>query len=301
MPVIYSISGTTVSTGPDDGTMNVSAKAFPKSKRHNSTAEAINNLSEATAYDEVGTIFPYSWILSGHGSEGLIETGAGQNGEFNKENVIEIDYLAYWQPLFEKIKENPAKSLKMSSCHTGAGEEGADLLYQIAKIIGKPVLARTGFTYANTITGDDFLPLYSITYEEGSQWQVATPNNRPPAIEAPSKKVSTPTLINNFILYQSETRFSPFKLDAINKIIVKSRNNVNEIEKKDFAYCLSILFQYESFVLTGNLQALVTGSVQIETDNFVYIYYIYNNRLLRATNTNIYYSFNKNIISQFLI
>ena len=64
------------------------------------------------------------------------------------------------------------------ACHTGAGEAGSDLLFAMAKRLGKPVRAGTGYLYVNSARG--------LWWENGTQMQIATPTNRPVAIMAPS-------------------------------------------------------------------------------------------------------------------
>jgi hypothetical protein len=66
--------------------------------------------------------------------------------------------------------------LTIMSCTTGAGDDGAELLFRIANAIDKPVQARTGLTYCNN----------GITFEPGSTWQVVQPGVKPAPIQSPS-------------------------------------------------------------------------------------------------------------------
>ncbi len=285
---VSSVNGNaTISSGPDDGTNDTMAKAFYLCRRHLTTDEASENLLQANIFGVCGAIFP--WVLSGHGSEGSIETGGGQMGG-NKDNTIEFYNRNIWLPLLSRLSNHPAKILRLSSCHTGAGEEGADLLFLIAKQIGKTVEARTGFTCVTTHTRGDEI-WYEVTYEDGSQWQTATPTNRPTAINPPHKIFKRQTYFNEIIFFKNNT-YNSFKLRDIFKVSISSNiknKKITYLERKDITFFIPFLFKSEPFKLSGHLQAFITGFIFIRIGNEEYEFEIYNGQLLKAKNSNYYY------------
>src|SRR5919199_618695 len=207
------IVGASISAGSDDGTNDKTSHAFPGCGRHLSTREAVMNLQGAITGGSCGAVFP--WVLSGHGAEGSIETGAGQNGPFERDNTIEYFFRDTWLPLIRPLASHPAKILRLSSCDTGAGEEGADLLYLIAKEIGKVVEARTGLTLINEQSGPRGTS-YFITYEEGSQWQTATPNTRPSPIQKPQHFSTQRNFLSEKVILDDLTAINFKEIEYIN-------------------------------------------------------------------------------------
>lgn len=180
----------TVDSAPDNGFSNCAAGAYSSSLRHDSTAAAINNLVGGLPLTSTasGSKNP---VIVGHGNEGLLITGEGQNASDSRKFLMtwnEVD----WGSELQRLQSKSYPILTIVSCHTGAGDAGADLLFAIAKRINRAVQARTGFAYC----GDN-----KITYENNSTWQVATPTNRPNPIGAP-----TPHFVTNLqnISFQEE-------------------------------------------------------------------------------------------------
>lgn len=166
----------TISNGPDDGTNNLLASHFWNPMRHGSTQQAVSNglaaLVAAALDSSTGEL-----NIGGHGNEGLLETGMGQNGPFSNETLIATWNESSWGPQLDKLKTSSVTQVSIWSCHTGAGQAGADLLFAMAKRCGRAVRAGTGFLYSNT---------KETWWENGSVWQVATPTNKPAPIAAPS-------------------------------------------------------------------------------------------------------------------
>lgn len=162
----------TVSNGSDNGANNCMASRFWKCKRHGSTAHCVDNLLIPVAKRSVGAA-----NVGGHGNEGLLETGTGQNGNFDTNKIILTWNESVWGRQMDRIAPTQITMMSIYSCHTGAGEDGADLLFAIARHIGRAVRGRTGFTYCGS---------KGITFEKGSLWQVATPTHRPDPIQPPS-------------------------------------------------------------------------------------------------------------------
>jgi hypothetical protein len=78
----------------------------------------------------------------------------------------------FWGPILKALKDKPFGMLTIYSCNTGADQEGADLLYNMAVVLNRPVRARTGFMSCGG-GGLHFL---------GGTWQVSTPSMKPKPI-----------------------------------------------------------------------------------------------------------------------
>lgn len=184
----------TVDAGPDTGYNNCVAAYYPGSLRHASTKGAIDNLmgmivSLAEA-KQAGSGSKGPPHIAGHGDSGFMTTGCGQDGPQTPDNTIGTWNEYVWGPEFERLKAKNYAILTLLTCTTGADQEGAELLFAIAKRSGKPVRARTGLTYCGGS---------GITYAEGSTWQVATPTMKPNPIPKTHafNRVSTEILIMN--------------------------------------------------------------------------------------------------------
>ena len=177
----------TVSNGPDQGANNCQASHWWNVRRHGNTTQAIDNLLVAAILKiapDVPEIYTAAGILStgaanivGHANEGQLETGMGQTGPFSNDQIILPWNEWNWGPQFDRINPTGITYVSLWGCNPGAGEQGADLLYAVAKRCGRAVRAPTGTLFCNS---------QSIWLENGSQWQVATPTNRPNPIPAPS-------------------------------------------------------------------------------------------------------------------
>ena len=181
---------TTVSDGPDNGGNDQLACAFWKSMRHSTTKQAVTNflsrisgnLAEVSDSDEeilrkgVGQL-----NICGHGYDGSITTGCGQTGHQSPSNYMATWNEYAWGAELARLKGKSFTILTFWTCHTGAGEEGADFLYAVAKHIGLPARGNTGFLYSNSKC--------RVWMQKGAQWQVATPDHRPTAIPSPTPHV----------------------------------------------------------------------------------------------------------------
>lgn len=178
----------TASSGPDNGFLNCTASKYAGCRRHGTTRAGVDNLlalAVALAVDEqaAGAL---SCVMIGHGNEGLFTTGVGQGSTYDKDKWVLTWNRSVWEPEIARLRGKPFAILTIMSCTTGAGDDGAELLFRIATAIDKPVQARTGLTYCNG----------GITFEPGSTWQVAQPGVRPSPIPAPSHHlVSADTML----------------------------------------------------------------------------------------------------------
>jgi hypothetical protein len=126
---------------------------------------------------EKGALSTGALNMGGHGNDGQVETGMGQTGPFDNNKIILTFNEWAWGPQIDRIGPSSITLVSIWSCHTGTGQDGADLLYAMAKHCGRAVRGMTGFLYCNSD---------NLWMENGSVWQVATPNNKPNPIPAPS-------------------------------------------------------------------------------------------------------------------
>jgi len=201
----------TVSNGKDNGANNCLAGAFHNAMRHGTTRKAVDNLKSRLAGK------PATINICGHGSPGMFETGAGQNG-WHWDKIVSDWYIDPWKTIFSELNGKNFPILNIYSCSTGAGNSGADLLWEMAKTIGKPVRARTGLTYCG---GN------RITFQPGSTWQTAHPSARPtPIPETPHKIFFMKP--NTIYLSDSEMNISQVKANNIVSLKVIALGKLNQ-------------------------------------------------------------------------
>lgn len=158
------------STSDDNGYLtcgrNISQQGISASLANHSTAlEAIANLA---AYLN-GAALPVEVIIIGHGYEGKIVTGAGQNATSDEDKYIGYDNPLEWKEQLGQLR-GKISFLYLFACNAGAGDEGTDLLNQIAEAIQAPVAAPTGFIFCGP---------NSYILERRTSWKVVTPETVP--------------------------------------------------------------------------------------------------------------------------
>lgn len=286
----------TVSSGPDNGANNYMANAFWKCMRHSTTEHAINNWnsrikSNIDTENEIELFGNGNLNIGGHGNEGQLETGYGQNGTVDyKTNFLGTWNQFYWEPHFKKLIGKNFPIIYIYSCHTGAGSRGADFLYQMARVIGKPVAGRTGFTYSNNRR--------RIWFENGSVWQVALPDRRPTPIDSPTPHFTKLNMlkfsngkefieINEDNIKQVSFSKNSFYTAGINVTQFNSDIEINKSMLKSF-------FASEPFEIDGELSAIITGNLTIVVGDSkgesTFQFDIYNDRLIGDKFGNYYYS-----------
>jgi len=180
----------TVSNGPDNNANNLMAARFWNCGRHGTTQQAVDFglalVAATSGQDGPGALSAGAMNIGGHGNEGSLETGKGQTGPYNESTFIYFFNEHNWGPQLDRLKPTPITLLSIWSCHTGAGQDGADMLYKMAVRCGRAVRARTGFTFVNDS---------NIWFENNSVWQVATPSNKPAPIEAPTQHFTPATIV----------------------------------------------------------------------------------------------------------
>lgn len=291
----------TVSSGPDNGANNNMGRAFWQCLRHSTTEQAVNNwLSRIKTTinpdNEIELFGNGNLNIGGHGNEGFLETGYGQNGTPDwTTNFLATWNEFAWKSTMERLKGKNFPIIYIYSCHSGAGERGADFLFQLARIIGRPVAGRTGFTYSNNRP--------QVWFENGSVWQVATPDRRPTPINAPTphfNKLDMLLLSDGKSMIQIEfnqivdVKISKYFIQP--NVLNRQLNINNELNKallKDF-------FASEPFTIDGQFSAMKTGKVEIvlkiNENEETLLFDLYNDRIIGDQFGNYYYV-NSNISS----
>ena len=270
----------TISNGADNGANNNLACGFWNSMRHSTTEQAVNNfLSRLPASNSIDNQIQGSGALNigGHGSEGFLTSGSGHGPQDWQKNFIANWNQVAWGPFLEKLSQRNFPWLKIWSCHTGAGEEGAALLYAIAKVIKKPVMANTGFLFSNNKC--------RIWQENGAVWQVATPENRPAPISAPSPHFQEYEIMSDIITLGSNSIKSS-EIKNINLVFNSHLVNKEELVIDDNEIIKIItkeIISGSKIKIPGKPLAFINAQIRIRDirENEILIN-IYNNKL--ATN-----------------
>jgi hypothetical protein len=184
----------TIDRSPDTvlgqtGYLNLVRTFFSGMKTHTDTATLVNNLlADANIANTNGFV-----AIVGHGSSGIIGAGIGRSLQVGPclNRCISLNNKAQWIQLFEKLKDKGIKSLYLFSCFTGAGNDGAELLYDLANSINATVAAPTGRILI-------FQQGRFFKLENNAQWQVAQPApapkpatiNMPPIIIPPFTRMN---------------------------------------------------------------------------------------------------------------
>jgi hypothetical protein len=280
----------TVSAGPDNGGNNCMAGRFWRVMRHSTTEQAVNNwlsrLGVKFENEEIEKNNAGNLNIFGHGNEGFLETGPGQTGTYDyKTNFLATWNSDWWQPFLARIKPKTYPIMYIYSCHSGAGENGAELLYQIAVITGHPVAGRTGFTYCGS---------NGISFEANSVWQVATPDRKPTPIAAPTPHFTKATQI----IFSNGKSMEQINQDEIVEIKIEKFDIKETARTQQTGFSVEIsksivkeLFGAEPFKIDGDLLAIKTHTLAIKTKskNTPYLFDVYNDRLIGDKFGNYYY------------
>jgi len=291
---------TTVSNGPDDGTNDTQACAWYQPMRHGSTQQAIDNLISRLppTLDGKKRIGPDSRIaelstglvnIGGHGNIGLLETGMGQTGAFDENKIIMTWNGSAWVSHFQRLGTHPFVLTSIYSCDTGADDDGADLLFAIAKATGRPVRARTGLTIASRFSDGHC----ELSFENGSTWQTATPTTRPTPIKPPSPPhPDTVQVTIGAIGPNAEVR--DVDIGRVRSLAVVVRRGFGPtsnqaIQGADAVRLTELLFGSEPFYTPGQLLGVITAEVDVGFDFGERHFVIFNDRIVRDTISGLLY------------
>lgn len=287
-----SLASVTADGGADNGFSGCCKGRFAGASSHFTTAEAIGNLVRSfsqTAVVQAAVKQGLPWII-GHGNDGLLTTGCGQ-GAGDDTNLVGTWNEASWGPSFGLLQKVNYPVLTILSCSTGAGEDGADLLFAMAKRTGKQVRARTGLTFCGS---------NGITYEQGSTWQVATPTQRPSPIAHPSF-VQLLELPMDMKLMAAEgfedisfNKVAQVKVTRMNRFLQKNASNAQiQLDDQDVNMLLQLVDFARPFQ-PGMPAAIVTAKIDVVFKDEQYAtrqFNVYNDRLLQdVDNPSIFYN-----------
>lgn len=280
----------TVSTGGGNNALNYMATVLWQSSRHSTTEQAVNNLLARQAIPNGRNIIN----IAGHGKPGMIETGGGQYGPFDhRTNYIAGGLQYFWGPYLSKIKTKQFPMIYLWGCDVGAGEAGAELLYEIAFITGHPVAGRTGATGCNG---------QRMFYEVGSVWQVATSDHKPNPIAPPhlyTKETASKLQLfdGNIFIDVGKMKIKNITLEQIDTINTPSKN-IKPVTKRINAKKTKNLIYPERFTFNGELLAIKTHVITIEVKSKTktkYNFSVFNSRIIRDDYGNYYYLTKKGI------
>ncbi len=166
---------TTIDSTTPDGYLDNARAGNPDAGANATTKQAAKNLLASEKLLKT----PGPANLVGHGCEGDIDTGKATGQCIRWDNVKDwkddMASLVHW-----------TTELYLFGCTVGAGKEGAQLLFELAKVIDAPVSAPTGLIYCNK-QGD-------FRLEKGAVWQTATPTTLPAPIDPPSHTQVSPSM-----------------------------------------------------------------------------------------------------------
>lgn len=260
-------------TTNDNGFLNCARLGEPGASNHGSTAQAIANLL-ACLGAPTGTA-----NLIGHGDDGIIVTGTGQNAN-DPDKYISLGNAIHWRSYVRQLRGH-VYSFSLWACHPGTGDAGADFLYSIAQTVNCQVGGPTGFLYCDN---------GRLWLEPNSVWQVATPTYRPPAIPAP-----TPHFMSYLEMeFAMEGKTNLVKLESVTEVIYTptfGRSRVATTLAGNDARDLLSLVRFDApFQPGGNPAALVTGILTVKFGEQTREFDIFNNRLLQdRSNPTLFY------------
>lgn len=289
------VASVTADAGADNGYSGCCKSKFAGATSHSTTSTAITNLINSFSSQSSVAVHAAAkkqglpWII-GHGASGYLTTGCGQ-GASSDENRVATWNEGSWGNLFALLQKVNYPILTILSCDTGAGEDGADLLFAIAKATKRQVRARTGLTFCGS---------GGITYEQGSTWQIATPDRRPNPISEPSF-ISMLEVPMDMKLSNDEG-FEDVPLSAVSQVTVTRINRFRD-ERSTNAHVtldesdLTVLLQLVDFsnpFRPGMPAAILTSRIDVVFKNERYgrrQFNVYNDRLLQdVENPSVFYS-----------
>lgn len=264
----------TISSGPDDGTLNKDAAVFWNPLRHATSTVLASNL--------LGNTNERACNIGAHGNVGFFETGAGQQLPYGPGLYVFIWNQSDWLPQFQSLKSRNYIQMTIWACDTGQGQDGADLLFIIAKAVNCAVRASNGIVLTNG---------QSIWLEAGAVWVTATPTQAPTPVGPPPHSV---------VALENTDSFS---IRASGKLMAVSPSDVSEIRIERYGLMRASagtevltgaaaqalawrLFASKPFKLPGTPSAIVTAKAEVTVksvlgkDAETLSIIIYNDRLV---------------------
>lgn len=263
-------------TTTDNGFLNCARLGLPGASNHGSTAQAVTNLLACLGAPTGNA------NLVGHGNDGIIVTGTGQNAN-DPDKYMSLGNPFNWRLYVRQLRSH-IYSFSLWACHPGTGDAGADFLYSIAQTVNCQVGGPTGFLYCQG---------GRLWLEPNSVWQVATPTNRPTAIAAPTAHFMG-YIEMELAIIGSEGKIRLVKLESVTEVVYvpafgRSRTPTTLIGN-DARDLLSLVRFDAPFQPGGQPAALVTGVLTVRFGEETREFNIFNDRLLQdRSNPTLFY------------
>jgi len=265
----------TVDHTPNDKALKCVRRLYPYACLHDRIASTSENLQECSAS---GSDLKNPLTIIGHGMPGILNTGDGDNMA-DPDTYIDYHPIAdqYWMTHFAPLGTSTGREglITLISCHSGAKASGATLVHKMARHLGRPVRARTGFTYCKSS---------GLTYEPGSDWQEGDPTStHPPATKNPPAR---PARAKSSIV-----RLGPVDLDTSEANIITRVEILDLLEAGTWitltpAQALQLVegVEFDNPESPGTPLAIETARIRITFASFgMREFVIYNDRLLEDT------------------
>jgi hypothetical protein len=222
--------------------------------------------------------------IGGHGNVGFFETGAGQKLPY-ADGIYVFGWNQFaWGPQFQRLAPRNYAMMTIWACDTGQGQDGADLLFAIAKCVGCPVRASSGEVITNG---------QNIWLEPNAVWVTATPTMRPTPV-GPPHHVMLERDSDTIFTMEGSGRAMKISLENISEIRIeryglggtKRVDRLSGVAARALAWRL---FGTKPFKLPGSPLAFVTAQADLTismgkgkgTRKRTFI--IYNDRLVYDT------------------
>jgi hypothetical protein len=209
----------------------------------------------------------------------------GQPNDSNNDSNFVIGWNQFaWNLHFQQIASRNYVMITLWSCDTGQGQDGADLLFNIAKVTNCAVRASSG----QIITDGQ-----SIWLEAKAVWVTATPTVHPSPAPKPFHEVAQMD-IRDQILITCEGIFMEIPLGKVLEIKFertllggeKRSHTLAGVAAQDLAWRL---FSTKPFLLPGSPTAMITAHARVtfateeETRTETHEIIVYNDRLVYDT------------------
>jgi hypothetical protein len=299
---IYNIAGCVAidSAGvpPDNGALACERIAWPNHHDCNDIPSAVNDMLSCSNQQGGGGLM----AIVGHGAAGLQACGGGQNPTWNL--CIATWDEDTWKPLFSQLQGKNFAILTLFGCDVGATQDGAQLLFDMAKTIGKPARARTGLVSCG---GNG-----QITFEPNSTWQIADPTMSTPPAPIPQPSVRGLRSVDR-LYFPMGTR-ETVSQRSVSRIEIAFPHNLREVQSPgkpiavfESASEVRSILREVNFSLpyaTGHLPAIPSATLRItyrtaassRTRTFV----VYNDRALQDVAAPSFTYFATKTMSRFL-
>jgi hypothetical protein len=243
----------TVSNGPDDGTLNKDATSFWNCLRHGNSTQMADNLA--------GNTTERLCNVGGHGNTGFFETGAGQTGPWDTNQFVYLFNAGTWGPQLQRIAGRYAM-MTIWACHTGEGQDGADLVFQMSQFATFPVRATNGYVYTDGTR---------VWLEANAVWVTATPTAKPSPVNAPTPHPLIMRADQRSFIIDSEGKSISIPLEKVSRVEIErysiTRDKQNLLLSGEVAQMFVWRLLYtEPFELPGQPMAFITAKVTLTFD-----------------------------------